>query len=80
MARARRLRKGPSSPIGNGQISINGGDVHAYFREGLVEFGLATTDDEHIGALFDEPLGCRKTNTATATCDDGDLAFSIKTF
>jgi hypothetical protein len=58
-----------------GDVGLYAGDVPSDLRDGLVEFGLAATGDEDIGALLNEPLGGRESNAAGAPSDDGNLVF-----
>src|ERR1700730_2343732 len=58
-----------------GNVSMNSRNVAADGLHGLVEFLLAATRDEDIGALFDEKFRRRKSNPFCAAGDDGGLAF-----
>src|SRR5579864_5481869 len=49
-----------------GDVGLYAGDVRADLCDGFVELGLPPTGDEHIGALFNEPLGGREADAATA--------------
>src|SRR5579862_7810156 len=58
-----------------GNVSLNSRNVAADCFYGLVEFLLAAACDEDIGALFDEKIRRRKSNSFCAAGDDGSLAF-----
>jgi hypothetical protein len=51
------------------QIACDGRDVLADYGHRLVQFRLPTRDDEHVCALFYEPLGCSEADSAISACD-----------
>src|SRR6202047_4761086 len=60
-----------------GNVALNSRNVGADCLHGLVEFLLAATRDEDIGALFDEKLCRSQPNPFCAAGDDGGLAFEL---
>jgi hypothetical protein len=55
------------------RVALNGGDVVADERRGLVEFSLAAPEDEDVRTFVDKSLGRAKPYTACAAGDDGDF-------
>src|SRR5882757_4093741 len=60
-----------------GDVSLNSENIGTDGPHGLVEFLLATTRYENVGALFDKHSCCSKPNSFRSAGDDSGLAFEL---
>ena len=58
-----------------GDVALDGGDVFADLFYGGVEFGLAASGDEDVGAFGDEFFGGGEADAAIAAGDECDFSF-----
>src|SRR6202000_175204 len=59
-------------------VALDGSHVGAELRLGLVQFGLAPTRDENMGAFADEAPRRREPDAAGAARYDGTFSFKIR--
>src|SRR5262249_43062302 len=58
-------------------VAPHAGDVPADLPDRLIEFRLAASGDEDVGALGDEPAGGGQADAAVAPGDDRDFTFQF---
>jgi hypothetical protein len=58
-------------------VALNRGDSPADLLDGGIKLTLATTRDEDVSAVRNEPLCRRQANAAVAAGDEGDLSIEF---